>query len=195
MQELTGKQREVLEFIMGHARQTGFRPSLEEVRRHFGFNSLNSAVTYVRTLERKGYLPQPDLIKGTPASPSLMIPVLGTVAAGTPILAEEHIEKWIFITPPSSSASGYFGLKVKGDSMIGDHIVPGDIVIVHQQETADNGDIVVALFGDEATVKRLRLGDDGIFLMPANPAYHPLLVTADVRIVGKVVSLVREHCS
>ncbi len=195
MQELTGKQQQVLEFIQLHAHQTGFRPSLEEVRRHFGFNSLNSAVTYVKTLEHKGYLPQQDLIKGTPAAPSLMIPVLGTVAAGTPILAEEHIEKWIFITPPSPATTDYFGLKVKGDSMIGAHIIPGDIVVVHKQETADNGDIVVALFGEEATVKKLHEDDNGVFLMPANPAYHPIPVTNEVRIIGKVVSLVREHCS
>ena len=195
MEELTGKQQAVLEFIEARARQTGFRPSLEEVRRHFGFNSLNSVVVYVKTLERKGFLPQPDLIKGTPATPSLMIPVLGTVAAGTPILAEENIEKWIFITPPTPAASDYFGLKVKGDSMIEDHIVPGDIVVVHRQQTADNGDIVVALFGDEATVKKLCKNDHGIFLMPANPAYHPIPITDDMSIVGKVVGLVREHLS
>jgi repressor LexA len=195
MQELTSKQQAVLEFIEVRARQTGFRPSLEDVRRHFGFNSLNSVVVYVKTLERKGYLPQPDLIKGTPATPSLMIPVLGTVAAGTPILAEENIEKWIFVTPPTPAIADYFGLKVKGDSMIDEHIVPGDIVVVHKQQTADNGDIVVALFGDEATVKKLHEGDDGIFLMPANPAYHPIPVTSDVTIIGKVVGLVREHLS
>jgi repressor LexA len=187
MKELTSKQQTVLEFIKARAHQTGFRPSLEDVRRHFGFNSLNSVVVYVKTLERKGYLPQPDLIKGTPATPSLMIPVLGTVAAGTPILAEENIEKWIFVTPPTPATADYFGLKVKGDSMIDEHI--------HKQQTADNGDIVVALFGDEATVKKLHDGDDGIFLMPANPAYHPIPVTSDVSIIGKVVGLVREHLS
>lgn len=79
--------------------------------------------------------------------------------------------------------------------MIDDHIVSGDIVVVHKQQTADNGDIVVALFGDEATVKKLHKSDDGIFLMPANPAYHPIPVTNDVSIVGKVVGLVREHLS
>jgi len=195
VEELTSKQRGVLEFIEARARQTGFRPSLEDIRRHFGFNSLNSVVMYVKTLERKGYLPQPDLIKGTPATPSLMIPVLGTVAAGTPILAEENIEKWMFVTPPTPATTDYFGLKVKGDSMIDEHIVPGDIVIVHKQQTADNGDIVVALLGDEATVKKLHQAENGIFLMPANPAYHPIPVTNEVSIIGKVVGLIREHLS
>lgn len=77
--------------------------------------------------------------------------------------------------------------------MIDEHIVPGDIVIVHQQQTADNGDIVVALLGDEATVKKLHQAENGMFLMPANPAYHPIPVTNEVSIIGKVVGLIREH--
>lgn len=195
MEGLTGKQQAVLEFIETCARRTGFRPSLEDIRRHFGFNSLNSVVVYVKTLERKGYLPRPDLIKGTPATPSLMIPILGTVAAGTPILADENIEKWVFVTPPTPVTADYFGLRVKGDSMIEEHIIPGDVVVVRKQQTADNGDVVVALFGDEATVKKLHRGTDGIFLVPANPAYHPIPVTNDVNIIGKVVGLIREHLS
>ncbi len=195
MEGLTGKQQAVLEFIEACARRTGFRPSLEDIRRHFGFSSLNSVVVYVKTLERKGYLPQPDLIKGTPATPSLMIPILGTVAAGTPILADENIEKWVFVTPPTPATADYFGLRVKGDSMIEEHIVPGDIVVVRKQQTADNGDIVVALLGDEATVKKLHRGTSGIFLIPANPAYHSIPVTSDVSIIGKVVGLIREHLS
>src|SRR5450756_569471 len=127
MQELTSKQQAVLEFIEVRARQTGFRPSLEDVRRHFGCNSRNSVVVYVKTLERKGYLPQPDLSKGTPATASLMIPVLGTVAAGTPIRAEENIETWIFAPPPTPAPADSSGLPLKGASMIDEHIVPGDL--------------------------------------------------------------------
>lgn len=193
MEELTDKQRAILKYIEDRARQTGFRPTLDEVRRHFGFRSINGAVVHIKALERKGYLREPEAIRGSPATPAVMIPVLGTVAAGKPILAEEHIEKWIFFSPSSSARHDYFGLIVKGDSMINASILPGDIVIVRPQPDADNGDIVVALFGDEATVKTLYKGEDGIHLVPANPLYHPIPVTEETHILGIVVGLVREH--
>jgi repressor LexA len=195
MEEMTSKQKAVLEYVEARARQTGFRPSLEEVRRYFGFSSLNSVVMHIRALEHKGFLPQPDLIKGTPATPAIMIPVLGTVAAGSPMLADEHIDKWIFVTPPTPETADYFGLRVQGDSMIDDHIMQDDIVVVHKQETAEHNDVVVALFGDEATVKRLHKGPEGCALWPANPAYQPIPMTADVIIVGRVVGLIRERQS
>lgn len=193
MEELTGKQRAILKYIEDRSRQTGFRPTLDEVRRHFGFRSINGAVVHIKALERKRYLREPDAIRGSPATPAVMIPVLGTVAAGKPILAEEHIEKWIFFSPPSFARYDYFGLIVKGDSMIDASILPGDIVIVRPQPDADNGDIVVALFGEEATVKTLYKGEDGIRLVPANPLYHPIPVTEETHILGTVVGLVRER--
>ena len=193
MEELTDKQRAILKYIEDRARQTGFRPTLDEVRRHFGFRSINGAVVHIKALERKGYLPEPDAIRGSPATPAVMIPVLGTVAAGKPILAEEHIEKWIFFSPLSAARHDYFGLIVKGDSMIDASILPGDIVIVRPQPDADNGDIVVALFGEEATVKTLYKGEDGIRLVPANLLYYPIPVTEETHILGTVVGLVRER--
>ncbi len=193
MHELTEKQRAILAYIEERARKTGFRPSLEEVRRHFELNSLQPVVRHIRALEHKGYLPEPEAIKGTPATPAVMVPVLGTVAAGKPILAEEHIEKWIFFSPDSVARRDLFGLIVKGDSMTGASILPGDIVIVCPQPDADNGDIVVALYGEEATVKTLHKGEDGVCLLPANPRYHPIPITEETRILGIVVGLVREH--
>ncbi|MFZ2414349.1 MAG: transcriptional repressor LexA [Candidatus Cryosericum sp.] len=193
MKQLTERQRAILAYVEEYARQTGFRPTLDEVRRHFGLQSINGAVVHIKALERKGYLQALEMIRKSPATPAVMIPVLGTVAAGKPILAEEHIEKWIFFSPPSSGRHDYFGLIVKGDSMIDASILPGDIVIVCPQPDADSGDIVVALFGDEATVKTLYKGEDGIRLVPANPRYHPIPVTEETHILGTVVGLVREH--
>jgi repressor LexA len=193
MQLLTEKQRAILAYVEEYARQTGFRPTLDEVRRHFGLQSINGAVVHIKALERKGYLQAPETIRRSPATPAVMIPVLGTVAAGKPILAEEHIEKWIFFSPPPSARHDYFGLIVKGDSMIDASILPGDIVIVRPQPDADSGDIVVALFGEEATVKTLYKGEDGVRLVPANPKYRPIPVTEETQILGTVVGLVREH--
>src|SRR5450756_2684643 len=100
MEELTDKQRPILKYIEDRARQTGFRPTLDEVRRHFGFRSINGAVVHIKALERKGYLQEPEAIRGSPATPAVMIPVLGTVAAGKPILAEEHLSL-IHISEPT----------------------------------------------------------------------------------------------
>ncbi len=195
MENLTEKQQAILAYIEEYARRTGFRPTLNEICQHFGFRSINGAVVHIKALERKGFLQEQAVVRRSPASPATLIPVLGTVAAGKPILAEERIERWVFFSPTSPTDHTCFGLVVKGDSMIGAAILPGDIVVVRPQPDADNGAIVVALLGDEATVKQLHKGDDGILLLPANPRYHPIPVTDETRLVGVVVGLIRERVS
>ena len=124
-------------------------------------------------------------------APADKIPVVGSVAAGAPILAEQHIED--YLTFDTGGLSGeHFALKVRGESMLGAGILPRDYVVVHQQEDFRNGDIVVALFEDEATVKTLRRKDGHVWLMPENPEYEP--INGDhARLLGKVVAVVRQY--
>ena len=126
-----------------------------------------------------------------PAPPANQVPVLGNVAAGSPILAEEHVEE--YLTFDTGARSGeYFALRVRGESMLGAGILPGDLVVVHTQPDCHNGDIVVALFEDEATVKTLRRKDGHTWLMPENPDYEPIDGTR-AQLLGKVVAVVRRY--
>ena len=124
-------------------------------------------------------------------APADKIPVVGSVAAGAPILAEQHIED--YLTFDTGGLSGeHFALKVRGESMLDAGILPGDFVIVHQQQTVRNGDIVVALFEDEATVKTFRRRDGHVWLLPENPEYQPI-DGQGAQILGKVVAVVRRY--
>ena len=123
------------------------------------------------------------------------MPILGTIAAGTPLLAMENIEGEMSVPRAMlGGTEGGFLLRVRGDSMTGAHIMDGDLVVIRPQQTAENGDLVAALLGDEATVKRFRIEGEEASLVPANPAYQPIpLRSADVMLIGRVVGLLRTY--
>jgi repressor LexA len=200
MDSLTARQQEIYAFIGGFIRERGAAPSYEEIRRALGLRSLSTVHKHLKQLERRGWLHSPwesrkralTLVAERPAG-AATIPLLGTVAAGAPIEALEVPEE---TEVPESLLRGgeCFGLRVRGDSMIEDGIHDGDLIIVKSQETADNGQTVVALVDGEATVKRFYRRDDAVELRPANAAMAPIVAAAGrVRVRGVVIGLVRQY--
>lgn len=196
--KLTEKQRAVLAFVSGYQDAWGKAPSFEEIRGHFGFRSYNTVSTYLRLLEKKGYLRLPP--KNRKRAMEVLSPIelrtwecplLGRVAAGRPIEAIE--DRRAVEVPPSMVGNGeHFVLQVQGDSMVEDGILDGDFVVVRRQPHADNGDTVVALLGNEATVKRYYRTRDHVELRPAHEGMAPIQVReGDLRIQGKVVGVMR----
>ena len=193
---LTAQQKRVFDFLADSVTNRGVVPTLREVASHFDVN--HSAIRgHLQALEKKGFVQRGrgarniEILRPTRSAPSNIIPILGKVSAGIPILAVENIEEYVQIDP-SILGSGDFGLRVQGDSMAGAGILDGDVVIVKQQETSDLGSIVVALLGDEVTVKRLQKNGDQVYLMPENTAYRPILCDENTKVIGQVVSLLRK---
>lgn len=206
--QLTARQQAILDFVAEAIHNRGAPPTIREIMEEFGISSTNGVRTTLAALERKGHIRRhARLSRGIElidyAEPQMLsaqlceIPLIGRVAAGEPILAEENIESTLQLDQALLPASGaVFALRVRGDSMVGHGILDGDVVLARQQESAERGDIVVALLGDEATVKSFSPDPDGIRLLPANPAYEPILVPHDAEnfsIAGKVVGLVRRY--
>ena len=206
-QKITPKQREILEFIKAELLDHGYPPSVRDICTAVKLKSTSSVHSHLETLEKKGY------IRKDPAKPRaieilddefnvgrremLSIPVIGTVAAGQPILATENIENYVPI--PSDmfnnvSNNKFFILNVKGDSMINCGILNGDQIIVEQRDTAKDGEIIVALVDDSATVKRFYKENGYIRLQPENDTMDPIIVD-DCSILGKVVGLMRMNIS
>ena len=208
---LTARQREVLEFIRKFMTTVGYPPTVREIGAHFGFVP-RSVFDHLKALERKGYLrraasksrslqilePGPSTIPHSafPVPHSYReLPILGRVAAGQPLLSDQNLEGTSVVPQDWVNGDEAFLLKVQGDSMIGAHICPGDQALVRRQSTAENGDIVVALLNDEATIKRILFRPDGIVLQPENPAMPAIQVKKNERsfqIVGKVVGILRK---
>lgn len=200
---LTKRQQLILQYILDYVQKEGYPPSIREIGRDFEIGSLRGVTVHLDALERKGYISRsntPRSIKVVhPAFQSsnrvTMLPLLGSIAAGAPIQAQEHVEDLIPV--PSEmvrSVDNAFLLRVKGDSMIGDGILPRDLVVIKPQQTANQGDLVAALLGDEATVKRIHFSNRGVRLLPSNPAYSPIEVNQeDAKIVGKVIGLIRDY--
>jgi len=213
---LTDRQREILDYIQGYHGEHEYFPSLREIASHFKV-SIGTVQTHLDYLKRKGALswdkgkPRAMTI-GQPYRPEdpqqqyerylaaildnfIKVPVLGAVSAGPGLLAAENVEDTL--TLPRNfvryNQGEVFGLKVKGDSMIGAGILEGDLVMVRQQRTALEGDIVVALLGEEALVKTLFKKDGRVALLSENPAYAPREVGEDFNILGKVVNLMRTY--
>jgi repressor LexA len=195
---LTDKQRAVLEAIQEYWSENGIPPSLADLAPALGIRR-STVHQHVLALKKKGYL---DHVEGSgrswrptgemPTRGSRRVPVVGRVAAGLPIMAQENVEDWITVDDAPASAT-LFALRVRGDSMINAGILDGDLVVVRQQDTADDGDIVVALVDDEeATVKTLRREAGEIALVAANPDYPPIRLRGGrVRVQGKVVGVRR----
>jgi repressor LexA len=207
---LTEKQQAILNFIDGYVKDNGFPPSVREIGRQFKIYPA-TVQDHITALERTGYLQKKRFQSRTlsvpassrhvaagnakmPAAANSGTPVLGRVAAGLPLLAQENIEDMIQL-PKEWAPAGAFLLKVQGDSMEGAHILHGDYVLVHPQKTASNGEIVVALIGEEATVKRFYATERGITLKPDNPRYKPIEIerseARSFSIIGKVMGVFR----
>ena len=193
-----------LRFIHQFTEVKGFPPTIKEIADNFGIKP-PSALAHIVSLESAGYIKrspkqwrsiqviEPPSFE-VPVKKMIQIPVVGRVAAGTPILAAENIEDHIRVDSELARFKGdLFALKVKGDSMTGANIKDGDYLIVRQQPVADDGDIVVALLGDEGTVKRLHMRDDRVELLPENPRHKPIKVERgdEFRIVGKALAVYR----
>jgi repressor LexA len=196
-ESLTDIQREVLKYVQDHLTENHRPPTVREVMRHFKWNSPQSARKHLLALEEKGYLEREDhtargLKLVDDSTVGLSIPVLGKVAAGLPLLAEENRESTMVVDPSMARGGrSLFALIVKGDSMVNAHILPGDKVIVQQTSHASPGEIVVAMIEGEATVKTFRKNSSKVVLEPANPKYQPIVVgpEKDFRIIGKVVGV------
>lgn len=199
MEQINEKQQKILDFIKSYIKEQGFPPSVRDICQGVGLRSPSSVHGHLKALQRAGYLDRKDgktrslnlTAPGENTQNICHIPILGHVAAGTPILAEENIEGYV---PFDNVRSGYeyFALQVKGDSMINAGIFPADIVIVRKQNTGINGEIVVALLDDEATVKRYSFQDGTLWLLPENPNYNPIDGT-NALILGKVVANIRYY--
>ncbi len=197
MSPLTPKQKKIVEFIAGFTEREGYSPSQQEIARAFGFRSLGTVQNYLTRLEREGLLArQWNARRGMrlvrPQLAAAELPLAGIVAAGRPIEAVETTDS--IEVPPSMVGPGEnFVLRVQGDSMVGDGILDGDYVVVRKQAAAENGQTVVALIGNEATVKRFHRRGRRIELQPANPAMMPILLEDEesFRIEGVVVGVIR----
>ena len=194
---LNERARKILAFIQKFTREHGYPPTIREIGVAFAISSTNGVRYYLTLLEKGGHLKRSGRIsRGIgPAVPlnAPGIPILGRVAAGQPILAEENHDGTLEPLEMFGDPRGLFALKVRGDSMIDAGILPGDYVVVHHQERANPGEIVVALVGEEATVKYYRPREDSVELVAANPKYDPIVVVeeSDFRILGTVRGVIR----
>ena len=208
-------QQRVYRFLLAYIDEHGYAPSVRDICDEVGLKSPSTVHFHLKNLAKLGYIekgafksraivpvdrgagkteaPAQDrpIDISAPDAPPKRVPIVGNVAAGSPILAQECIED--YLTFDAGGRDGeYFALRVRGESMLGVGILPGDLVVVHQQPTAHNGEIVVALLEDEATVKTFSRKDGKIWLLPANPDYQPIDGT-ECSIMGKVVAMVRQY--
>ncbi len=200
-QPLTEKEREMYEYISESIHKNGYSPSVRDIMVHIGFKSTSTVHTYLGKLEEKGYIYKEDgksrtlRTVGSESTGTVRLPVIGSIAAGTPILATEVYDETDMIevsTRGKYSRDELFALRVSGESMIEAGILDGDIIIVHRTPHADNGDIVVALVDDSATVKRFFREDGHFRLQPENSKMEPIIVP-EVVVLGHVIASVRYY--
>ena len=200
---LTDLQRNVLQFIQHEQREKGVTPSTREIQNHFGFASQTSVMQYISALERKGFINRQArkaraLITPLQKVRITDIPIYGQIPAGMATMTEEDIEGHVSLDAGSVNASRNaqtFALRVRGDSMIGAHILDGDIVILEDRKDAQTGDIVAALIDGETTLKRYVVEHGRPYLKAENPAYPDLLPARELRIQGVMISLVRKQAA
>ncbi|MBQ2223577.1 MAG: transcriptional repressor LexA [Oscillospiraceae bacterium] len=214
MKKLTKMQQQVYDFIVRTIREQGYAPSVREIGEALGLKSPSTVHFHVKHLQELGLIDKgagkgraialkqdaAPAVETAPVRvapreeselPRRQVPILGNVAAGSPILAQECIEDYLTFDTGGHDEE-YFALRVRGESMLGLGILPGDLVVVHRQQVAHNGEIVVALLEDEATVKTFSRKDGKIWLLPANPDYQPIDGTG-CTILGRVVAVVRQY--
>jgi repressor LexA len=205
--DLTKRQQEIFDFIRKYSARYGYPPTVRDIGKAVGLASSSTVHAHLANLEKIG------LLRRDPSKPRAIelldravgtavesvkgivrpegLPVLGSVAAGQPMLAEENIEEYVSIPDIAGGRDGEYLLRIRGDSMKDAGILEGDHVVVHPQETARNGEIVVALLGEEATVKRYFKESDHIRLQPENEAMEPIR-SKEVKVLGRVVGLLRQ---
>ena len=192
MARTSDKQQRILEFLNDFIEENGYPPTVREICAAVDLKSTATVSYHLSELKRLGKIQSETNKRRAISLPeqqrSGRIPVVGVVTAGYPILAQENIESTI----PWDGDSSCFALRIKGDSMIGAGILDGDKVVVRPQPDCQNGEIVIALLGDEATCKRFRRDKTGIWLLPENPAYEPIDGT-EAQIIGKVKAVIREY--
>jgi repressor LexA len=207
--DLTKRQQEIFDFIKKYSAKYGYPPTVRDIGKAVGLASSSTVHAHLANLEKIG------LLRRDPSKPRAIelldravggavgsamdsvrnvvrpgLPVVGAVAAGQPVLAEENIEEYVQLPPEIGGEEGEYVLRVRGESMKDAGILPGDYVVVRPQDTALDGEIVVALVGEEATVKRFFRENDHVRLQPENPAHEPIR-SSDVQLLGKVVGLYR----
>lgn len=203
MRELTEKQVAILKYIEGYIRDQGYPPTIREIGEEFEITA-KGAYDHLKAIEKKGFIKCEknrsraiELLKTSeggqpiPSGQVVSVPMVGRVAAGMPILADENVEEYLAFPRSMVPEEGIFALRVAGDSMKDAGILDGDIAVIHKQEQAQNGDIVVALIEDEATLKYFYREKKKVRLQPANKAYKPIL-TQNVAVIGKLVGLYRQ---
>ncbi|MDB6146555.1 MAG: heme-binding protein [Spartobacteria bacterium] len=198
---LTDRQRNVLDFIQNEQREKGITPSTREIQNHFGFASQTSVMQYISALERKGFIDRHarkarSLITPLQKVRITDIPIYGQIPAGMATLTEQTIEGHISLDSRSVNASKNgrtFALRVRGDSMIGAHVLDGDIVILEDRKDVQNGDIVAALIDGETTLKRYVTERGRSYLRAENSNYPDLIPARELRIQGVMVSLIRKQ--
>ena len=206
--KISSRQEEILEFINKKIKEAGYPPSVREIAKAVGLSSSATVHSHLKKLEELGFLKRNPskpraitVISTQKQEPELnlsknnlvFVPVLGNIAAGKPILAEENIEDYFPLTADFVKGQNeVFMLNVRGDSMVNAGILDRDLVVVRKQETAINGEIIVALMEEEATVKRFFKGESEVKLMPENDYMEPMIVK-DVRILGKVIGVIRKY--
>jgi repressor LexA len=198
---LTARQRRILDFIARTVQERGYPPTVREIGEAVGLTSSSSVHAQLANLERQGLLhkdptkPRAMTLADGPKPGGVPVPLVGRIAAGAPVLAEENIEEYLTVPSGFASGSDHFALRVSGDSMLGAGILDGDVVVVRSQDAAEDGDIVAVLLPgpaeEEATVKRLRRDGDRVVLVPENPALEPFEMHPEARIAGKVVAVLR----
>jgi repressor LexA len=196
---LTKRQQEIFDFVRSYGSEHGYPPTVRDIGKAIGLTSSSTVHAHLANLEKLG------LLKRDPTKPRAIevlvdkaksaiapagLPLVGQVAAGQPVLAEENIEEYVPVPGIAGGDEGEFVLRVKGDSMVNAGIFEGDYVIVRPQDTADDGEIVVALVGEEATVKRFFREADHVRLQPENDSLEPIL-SRDVQVLGRVVGVCR----
>lgn len=204
MHKLTKKQKRILDYIEKYLRENNYPPTLKEITEYFNL-TIGTVQDHIYALERKGYIERRrDTARGIKIirnsegvlKPNVnefdLIPIYGNVAAGEPIFANENINGYITIEKTPKGQKMHFALKVQGDSMIESGIYDGDIVVVKKQDTAEDGDIVIALIDEEATVKKLRKNTFRIYLEASNPFYKSI-INRPFKILGKVIELRRNY--
>jgi repressor LexA len=207
---LTDKQERILNFIVEYVEDKGYPPSIREIGTAFDISSLRGVTVHLDALERKGYIKRANTSRSitvmgrtgatSPKRNVTFLPLVGTIAAGSPITATENIEQMMPVPQEMVyNTQGGFVLRVKGDSMIEAHIADGDYVVIRPQQTAQNGDLVAALLpGDgadlEATVKTFEDSNGRTRLVPANPNYEPIDFNREgSRVIGRVIGLIRNY--
>lgn len=197
MSDLTHRQQQVLDFIREATRRDGYPPTVREICTQLDLSSPSTVHAHLANLERLGYLhrdpSKPRALElADELRPPRPLPLVGRVAAGMPVLAEQNVEEYLDVPSVLRRGDDDFVLRVAGDSMSEAGILDGDFIVVHQQSAAENGEIVVALVEDEATTKRFFKEGDRVRLQPENELYEPIVLAAnDVAVVGKVVGVLR----